>query len=330
MPRPKISVVMSVYNNAPHLAKAIESILGQSFGDFEFIIIDDGSTDGSSEIIDGFAARDGRVRAVHQENRGLVAALNRGMERAAAEVIARMDGDDIAHRERFARQIAFLDARPDIGALGTWIEVIDEHGAPSRRGPDVPTEPDALIEHLKTGTPIMHPTAMVRRAVVDRIGGYRAAYRHCEDYDFWLRASEVTKLTNLPERLLQYRYYSAQVSWQHAVAQIVATVVAYAAYRERVESRPDPTEGLDTLPYVEALGRLFGRDDMPREIRERVLSQIDYNVAAYRNGGTDMMVDALRRGEFPDRGRALRIAARLLRAGQPGNAARIARATLLG
>lgn len=327
---PKISVVMSVYNNMPYLPQAMESILGQSFGDFEFIVIDDGSTDESWEIISGYAARDARIRAMHQKNMGIVAAVNGGMKLAVTDLIARMDADDIAHADRFAKQLAYLDAHPEIGALGTWIEVIDEHGVPTRQGPDRPTEPAALVEYLRQGTPIMNPTAMIRRAVVERIGGYRSAYRYTEDYDFWLRSAEVTKIANLPERLLQYRYHSAQASHRYAVAQIIAAVAAYAAYCERLESRPDPTDGLETLPDIEELGRLFGQEDMPRMIRERVLSQIDYNVAAYRNGGTDILIEALRRKEFPDRRRALRIAARLLRAGQYGNGLRIARSSWLG
>ena len=101
MRTPKISVVMSVYNNAPYLAKSIESIMGQTCSDFEFIVIDDGSTDGSGAIIDGYATQDARIRVVHQENRGTIAAATRGLELARAELIARMDGDDIADPVRF-------------------------------------------------------------------------------------------------------------------------------------------------------------------------------------------------------------------------------------
>jgi glycosyltransferase involved in cell wall biosynthesis len=109
---PAISVAMSVYNNAAFLDQAVESILGQSLSDFEFLIVDDGSNDGSSAILDGYAARDSRIRIIRQENRGLIASLNRLLSEARAPLIARMDGDDISLPERFERQVAFLDVNP--------------------------------------------------------------------------------------------------------------------------------------------------------------------------------------------------------------------------
>ncbi|MGL3819941.1 glycosyltransferase family 2 protein [Sphingopyxis sp. R3-92] len=330
MQAPKISVVMSVYNNAPYLPKSIESILGQTCGDFEFIVIDDGSTDGSAAIMDGYASRDARMRVVHQENRGTIAAASRGLGLAQAELIARMDGDDIADPLRFEKQVAFLDAHDDVGALGTWIRVIDEDDAPRLPGGDPPTDPATITESLRHSSPIMNPTAMMRKSVADRVGGYRPAYRHCEDYDYWLRFSEQAKLANLPERLLLYRYYGGQVSQKHATTQLIGTVIAYAAYQERIAGRADPTEGLTEMPRVDALRRLFGRDDLPRLAREFVLPQIEYRPDAFRNGGTELLVEALRQRELTDLPRSLKVAARLLRTGQYGNAARIAKAAIFG
>lgn len=330
MRTPKISVVMSVYNNAPYLPKSIESILGQTCGDFEFIVIDDGSTDGSGAIIDGYAARDARVRTIHQENRGTIAAATRGLELAQAELIARMDGDDTADPVRFEKQVAFLDAHDDVGALGTWIWVIDEDDAPRLPGGDPPTDPAAIAGSLRHSSPIMNPTAMMRKSVADRVGGYRPAYRHCEDYDYWLRFSEQAKLANLPERLLLYRYYGEQVSQKHATTQLLGTVIAYAAYQERIAGRSDPTEGLTEMPRVDALPGLFGRDDLPRLAREFVLPQIEYRPNAFQNGGMELLVEALRQREVTDLPRTLKVAARLLRAGQYGNAVRIAKAAILG
>lgn len=111
---------MSVYNGERFLADAIRSILAQSFGDFEFLILDDGSTDSSRSIIAGFAASDSRIRPIIRENRGLIASLNQLLEEARAPLIARMDADDISHPERFSRQISFLAGHPDHGVLGTW------------------------------------------------------------------------------------------------------------------------------------------------------------------------------------------------------------------
>jgi glycosyltransferase involved in cell wall biosynthesis len=116
---------MSVYNNAAHLPAAIESILAQSFGDFEFLIVNDGSSDESGDIIDRYAAGDRRIRAFHQPNLGLIASLNRMLAEARAPLIARMDDDDIALPARFERQLAFLAAHPDHGVVGTWSRCID-------------------------------------------------------------------------------------------------------------------------------------------------------------------------------------------------------------
>ena len=203
---PAITVAMSVYNNARFLAEAIESILAQTYGDFEFLIVNDGSSDGSGEIIDAYAGRDPRVRPIHQRNRGLVASLNRMIEEARAPLIARMDGDDVSAPERFERQAAFLAANPDHGVIGAWATSIDEQGRDCDNGGlDQPTDHEGFLDALFDKPLMCHPAAMLRTGVVRAASGYRGAYRHCEDYDLWLRLSERTKLCSLPERLLLYR-----------------------------------------------------------------------------------------------------------------------------
>lgn len=330
MASPKITVVMSVYNNAGYVEKAIDSILAQTFRDFEFIIINDGSTDGSVEILDRYAAQDNRIKLVHQSNAGLVAALNTGISLARGDFIARMDGDDISLADRFQKQVDFLDAHPDIGAVGSWVTVIDEQGEPRAGGPDNPTDPWQLRDNLAKGTPILHPTAMMRRALVQQIGGYRAVYTHCEDYDLWLRFSEISSLANVPERLLLYRFYGGQVSRKHAVSQTLGTAIAYAAYEERRAGRPDPTMSLDQLPHIEAVDGLFGRAGMGETLQRQILDKIDYNVEAYAHGGTDLLVDAIRKKRGFDRTRAVKIAIRLWRHGQTGNALKIIKAIMFG
>ncbi|MFN3776080.1 glycosyltransferase family 2 protein [Sphingomonas parapaucimobilis] len=128
MTSPRITVALSVYNNAGYLAQALDSILAQTFADFELVIVDDGSTDGSAAIIDCYAATDPRIRVIRQANQGLVASLNHIMAVARGPYIARMDGDDVALPERFARQVGFLDANPDHGVIGTQIWTIDARG----------------------------------------------------------------------------------------------------------------------------------------------------------------------------------------------------------
>lgn len=243
---PRVSVVLPVYNGEPFVAEAIGSILAQSFADFEVIALNDGSRDGSGEILDRIARTDRRVIVLHQTNAGIIAALNSGLALARGEFIARMDADDVAHPERFARQLAFLDAHPDIAVVGSAVTLIDESGRPIR---DVayPATPEAVAEFLETGAALAHPSVMMRRHAVRAVGGYRAAYRHAEDYDLWLRMAQRYRLANLPDRLLLYRQHPAKLSAVYAVEQRLATSIALLAARCRRAGQPDPTEGLSGL-----------------------------------------------------------------------------------
>ncbi len=325
MSAPTISVAMSVYNNAPHLGPAIESICAQSFADFEFLIVNDGSSDGSGAIIDAFAARDRRIRPIHQENRGLIASLNRMLDEARAPLIARMDGDDIALPARFERQLAFLAARPDHGVVGTWARCIDEDGAErAELCRDQPTSHDELLTQLESGPLLCHPSVMMRRDIVRTVGGYRHAYRHAEDYDLWLRLSERTKLASIPERLLLYRHSETQVSSRHVVPQATAVAVAWLAHLERTQGRSDPTERLTALPPIEALDTLFGRPGTARGVRAKVAASICYSPVAMRGDGFDMLLSHVRDGGATDG--LWRTAGRLIKFGEPARAFRLAAA----
>jgi glycosyltransferase involved in cell wall biosynthesis len=315
---------MSVYNNAPYLAEAIESILAQSFGDFEFLIVNDGSSDGSREIIDGFAARDRRIRPIHQENRGLVASLNLMLEEARAPLIARMDGDDISLPSRFERQLAFLRDHPDHAVLGTWATCIDGTGAPWGDCGEKPVTHGEMLAALETGPLLCHPSVIMRRDIVLSVGGYRAAYKHCEDYDLWLRLAGVAKLANLRERLILYRHSDSQVSSRHIVLQHINAAIAYAAHRERAAGRPDPTEALDELPTLEGVDRLFGTQGLSREIRSKVAPNFLYSPVALRSDGYDLILRHIREGGAKDG--LWRASARLVKLGEPVRAMRMAAA----
>lgn len=324
MPTPAISVAMSVYNGERFLVQAIDSILGQTFGDFEFLILDDGSTDGTPDIIRGHAARDPRIRPIIRENRGLIASLNELLGAAHAPIVARMDADDISLPERFARQVAFLDAHPDYGVVGCWTEDIDEDGGPYRlTGRDHPQDHDTFLKHIEHGWPLIcHPAAMFRRDIVLAVGGYHAAFRHCEDYDLWLRLASVTRLASIPERLIRYRHYENQVSSRHATEQQVGAAVSYLAYRERLGGRPDPTAHIEHLPPVDQLDALFGRQGVAREVRARVAPGLLYSRAGLRDEGFDLICRYLREGGRRDG--MWRTVARLVRFGEPLRAARLA------
>jgi glycosyltransferase involved in cell wall biosynthesis len=199
---------MAAYNAAAYLRAAIESVLHQSFGDFEFIIVDDGSTDATAGIVGSYDDR--RILVLRNpENLGLIASLNRGLNQARGEFIARMDADDESLAQRFEKQLRFLDEHPEVGLCGT---AFDTMGDRSERWPVV-HEPARLKCQLLFDTGISHPTVMFRRELMLRHGlYYDPAYRHAEDYELWARFAEVTEIANVPAVLLKYRLHPQSIS----------------------------------------------------------------------------------------------------------------------
>lgn len=206
---PKISVIMPAYNAERYIREAIDSILRQTWSDFELIIIDDGSTDSTAAIIAEYT--DNRIRfCPNAQNMGVAATLNRGLELACGAYIARMNADDISLPERFAKQAAYLDAHPDVTVCGTAIELFCEGSVTGTRFPAA--GPEKLKEDLFFSCGIAHPSVMMRRAAILELGGYDPAFNGMEDYELWCRVAEKGKITVLPEILLRYRIHSGQVT----------------------------------------------------------------------------------------------------------------------
>jgi hypothetical protein len=243
---PRVSVVMPVHNGGPYLEPAVDSILGQSFPDFEFVIIDDGSTDATPEILRRYEAADHRVRVQHQEKAGLVASLNRGCALARAGYIARMDADDIAFPDRLARQVDFLDRHPDVAVLGSAVMRIDASGGEIKRNL-CPTSHAEIVAALREYTCFTHPSVMLRSAALTAVGGYRPAYGPAEDYDLWLRLSEHYELANLPDPLLYYRVYPGQLSVRQLDQQVISVVGAREAARQRALTGSDRSPGHELI-----------------------------------------------------------------------------------
>ena len=169
-----------------------------------------------------------------------------------------------------------------------------------------------------------HPVAMFRRDVVLAVGGYHAAFRHCEDLDLWLRLASVTKLCSLPDKLIHYRHYAGQVSSRHATEQQTGAAIARLAYHERLAGRPDPTEHLDRLPPIDGLDMLFGREGISRQVREKVALGLRYSKAGMRDSGFDLLLRHVADGG--NRDGLWRTVARLVRFGEPMRAVRLAAA----
>jgi GT2 family glycosyltransferase len=244
---PTVSVSMAVYDAERWLAEAVESILGQSFADFELIAVDDGSRDGSRAILESFAARDPRVRVIARPHGGLVATRNAALAAARGELVAVMDADDVAHPERLARQVAYLRAHPEVLAVGAEVEIVDPDGWPIRKG-GLPLEHAAIDAALLRGRgeAITHPVATFRREALLAVGGYREAYHHAEDLDLCLRLAERGRLANLPETLLRYRHHLRKTSNACAGEHRRITNLVLADARRR---RGLPLEGFE-LPAL--------------------------------------------------------------------------------
>ena len=209
---PRVSVLMPVFNAAAYLAEAVESVLAQSFANFELLLHDDGSRDGSWKILQDYAARDPRIRISQGPNAGIAAVLNRLTEAARGTYLARMDADDICLPTRFEKQVQALDAAPDLALVSSDCLVIDAQARPIHFVRVTPCHEEIDAQHLRGVCAVMHPTVMMRRQALRAVGGYNEAIGCAEDLELWLRLAEQSKLANLPLVLLHYRIHDQSVS----------------------------------------------------------------------------------------------------------------------
>jgi len=246
----KCSVLLPVYNGAATLRQAMDSVLAQTEGDFEFLVIDDKSNDDSVAIIRDYARRDARVIAFfHQENQGLASTLNEGLERARAGLVVRMDQDDECLPDRIRLQVRYMGVRPDVAAAGSHVY----HMANDPKFDHcvrVPVEHDEIMRVLPSWNCMYHPATILRKAAVLEVGGYRADFKNAEDYELWLRLAGKYRLGNLDVPLLRYRFsiegMTLSKKWQQFLYANMA-MLSYAqpslsreelerAARERIES----------------------------------------------------------------------------------------------
>lgn len=202
---------MPVHDGAPWITQAVASVLAQSAGDLELIVIDDGSADATPDLL--AAVRDGRLRVERQPRAGLTRSLNRALGLARAPLVARLDADDWALPERLERQRAFLDAHADVGLLGTAAREVDTTGR-LLATVTPPGDDAALRRALIRRNPFVHSSIVARRALVERAGGYDERLPVAQDYDLWMRLSRLTRLANLAEPLVVRRLLPGAVSMQ--------------------------------------------------------------------------------------------------------------------
>jgi len=211
---PKVTVVIPVYNREKYIGDAIDSILAQTFTNFELIVIDDGSTDRTQRVVQSY--HDPRIRmGCNETNEGIPRTRNTGIQLARGEYLAFLDSDDWAYPERLAKQVAFLDSHPDYAAVGAWIEWMDEEGRYLRRAKRKPILPDEIAAQRLFQQGIENSASMARTVVL-REYGHREEYDVSEDFDLWARIAATHKLATLPQVLLRRRMHSGRITQEKA------------------------------------------------------------------------------------------------------------------
>ena len=272
---PKVSIIMSVYNGERFLDEAIRSILGQSYQDYKFLIMDDGSTDSTPEILEKYS-RDPRIKIVVQENRGLTASLNTLISLAKGGYIARMDADDISLPDRIQKQVDYLDNKPEVGVVGTgkWNISADDSIID---GICLPDDHQFIVSYLKKGVnPITHGTIMFRKSLAGIIEGpYRFTYG--QDFDFSLRLSEVTKLGFVEEPLYRFRISSQSISSRIMSIRHLQKKLQMDFYKRR-------KEGLNEGDWREEEKKVFSQQDLGGDLSRKAEEYFALGRSCFNNG----------------------------------------------
>ena len=271
----KVSILMSCYNSERWLCAAIESILGQSFTDFEFVIVDDGSTDSTPSIVADYQRRDSRIRVIRKANTGLADSLNVGIEQASGEWVARIDADDVALSNRLEKQLQ-IASNSDFVYVGSGAIEIDDTGR--RTGEYIyPVTHEDLLDSLKRGKSFpAHSSALINTKALRRVGSYRTRIRRSQDWDLWLRLSEVGRLTSVQESLVMIRKHAMQVSHESGGKdQIVFSRAAIASYFLRQLGVSDPVDLPDVIfhNFIDWVDRKLAREGVYELYKLRTLLQ---------------------------------------------------------
>lgn len=285
---PRVSILIPAYNAQRYVVEAVESMLAQTYNDFECIVVDDGSTDRTSQLLSALQRRDARVRPLRVPHGGIVDALNAGVDAARGELIARMDADDVAAPDRLEAQVRYMDEHPDVVALGSKVLLVDPFNSPL-------WEIDVKLEHREieaellrgNGWALFHPTSMIRRDAMMRIGRYRPEYQWSEDIDLFLRLAEVGKLANTATATLRYRQHFSSVNRTKLELQIrrVERLLADAHRRRSLPFPPDfrfePVAQLGPYEQVMAWGRRALINRNFRVARRHAVAAVRLSPTAY-------------------------------------------------
>lgn len=237
-----VSVILPVYNAGKYLDIAIESVLSQTFTNFELLLLDDGSTDESLSRLEYYASQDTRCKVYSRPNRGVAFTLNEGLNLASSDLIIRMDQDDICRPQRFEKQVRYMAEHPECVLVGSKVQLIDPEAMPMMEMGHCQTHEEIDAGLSWGGAFIFDPTIVVRKSAILAVGGYRAEYEYAEDLDLFLRLAEVGRLANLPDVLVEYRQHSTSMSYARRDLQYQSILAATKDARLRrcqiVDSTP--------------------------------------------------------------------------------------------
>jgi glycosyltransferase involved in cell wall biosynthesis len=289
----QVDVLIPAYNAETTICEAVETIQRQTLTDLRIIIVDDGSSDGTAALLSEMAANDSRIVILSKANGGIVDALNDGLKICTAEFVARHDADDIAYPNRLAVQIAYLQAHPDVAAVGASVRHIDGEGRWLGSIAALAPPDHADCHAIPAREPyIIHPFLTIRRSAIMAVGGYRYA-SHAEDSDLYWRLAEQYRMVNLPDLLGEYRIHEASISGGSIVngrIQAIGSQLAALSAQRRRSGRPDLSFEKNGLSFLKGIGRLdamiesVSADFSPDEqqwMREAVAAKL-LELSAYR------------------------------------------------
>jgi glycosyltransferase involved in cell wall biosynthesis len=275
---------MSVHNGETYLAQALDSILGQSFSSFEFIAVDDASTDDTARILADYAGRDSRICALsNQRNMGLAWSLNHGLKQANGRYIARMDADDISLPLRLEKQFSFMEKHPGVGVIGTAVEIIDAAGQVIGQRL-YPPDPIVIRWRLALENPLCHPTVMIRRSLLQD-APYNSDLKTAQDYDLWCRLGILTRFANLSQPLLRFRKHGANLTYtkggeqrenslhisQNYISHFLNTLPDEVVNNLWERGSSSPKQALEIVNLMEDLARVILADAGWSETERKVL-----------------------------------------------------------
>ena len=272
----KLSVVMSAFNSSKWIEESIKSVLAQSFKNFEFIIVNDGSTDSTSEILEKYQSIDNRIIIITKKNTGLTNSLNIGIKKSKTGLILRIDSDDISSKKRFKRQYDYMKYNPQCGLLsGNCIEINQSNNTLFKH--IYPNSHDKIIKNLEMGKNVIpHSAVIFRKDLFNDVGGYRETFKRSQDIDLWLRLSEVAKINSLPgEPIVRIRKHSSSLTHDEITH---FTNMSIISYMSRKSGRQDPVESENKIIFDEFIKQYsFGSYNINKNRVYRSISLIRRN-----------------------------------------------------